>query len=234
MMPFGPSRRPVCAGAATPCPYSKFNVAPGMAVLLFEGVACHWNVWFTGVLVALLNEDATKSSGCDTFPADAVAAPVAGNTSVPRIALPPWTSNAVVGAVVLMPIFAVAPLPVCVMAELWTLVAVVQSGRAFTVPPLVVTVDAGGGALVTSFEVAAPPTLPAAPPLGNAANTNALGGSPPIVAASPAFNAYGTLSNITRACSSPPFTRTPSQRASPDAKSSTGRPSDLVAPSWIL
>src|SRR5450432_1735191 len=188
MMPFGPSRRPVCAGAATPCPYSRFNVAPGMAVLLFEGVACHWNVWFTGVLVALLNDDATKSSGCDTFPADAVAAPVAGNTSVPRIALPPWTSRAVVGAVVLMPIFAVAPIPVCVMAELCTFVAVVQSGKAFTVPPLVVTVDAGGGAPGTGFELATSPLVPAAA-LGGAASTNADGGRPPMVAASPAFNA---------------------------------------------
>jgi len=58
-------------------------------------------------------------------------------------------------------------------------------------------------------------------------------GSPPKVCASPAFNAYGTLSNITRACSGWPAGCTPSQRASPELKTSAGSPAAVVDPSMM-
>src|SRR5713226_3741506 len=105
----------------------------------------------------------------------------------------PFTSSVAPGAVVLMPILAVDPLPVCDTAEFWMLVEVVHSGRAFTVPPVVVTFDddAGGAA----DEVVVPAmllTAGLAPVLAGTANTNAEGGNPPMVCASPAFKAYGT------------------------------------------
>src|SRR5258708_23283390 len=53
----------------------------------------------------------------------------------------PITSSFAPGAVVPMPILAVDPVSVCDTAEFWMLVEVVHSGRAFTVPPEVVTVE---------------------------------------------------------------------------------------------
>ena len=44
MMPLGPIRSPVSAGLAVPSPYSKFSVAPGLALLLLACSACHRNV----------------------------------------------------------------------------------------------------------------------------------------------------------------------------------------------
>src|ERR1700723_105242 len=114
------------------------------------------------------------------------------------------------------------------------LVPVVNRGRAFTVPPVVVTPDAAGGTPETAGEVTAAPFTPEDTAPAGAASTKAESGIPPRVAASPAFSAYGTLNNITRGSSSPPFTRTPSQRASPEVNRSRGRPSGLVPPSCAV
>jgi hypothetical protein len=62
-------------------------------------------------------------------------------------------------------------------------VEVLHKGTVFTVPPEVVTLDAGGGALV----VEAMPEDEAA--FAGGASTNADGGKPPIVSASAAFSA---------------------------------------------
>ena len=56
-------------------------------MLFAAGSACHWNVWFTAALVALLNEEPTKSRGRDALPAVAVATPVAGKISLPRTSM---------------------------------------------------------------------------------------------------------------------------------------------------
>jgi hypothetical protein len=62
------------------------------------------------VLVLLLNADAVRFSGSESLPAVAVAAPVAGSASVPRIeSVPrivpaPFTSSVVAGVAVPMPI----------------------------------------------------------------------------------------------------------------------------------
>src|SRR6266446_243300 len=101
--------------------------------------------------------------------------------------------------------------------------------------------------LATKFCVPPPPIVaaPMAPVLGNTAptpvplpdeglaSTNDDSGFPPNVSASAAFNAYGTLTNNTRGCSSSfgRFTCTPSQRGSPAVNSSRGNPSFLVEPS---
>src|SRR5215471_10508301 len=110
------------------------------------------------------------------------------------------------------------------------LVEVVHRGTALTVPPEVVTVDCGTSSAVFAELVELPFDDMAPEPFSGAASTKADGGSPPTVSASPAFSAYGTLSSRMRGCSSPPFTRTPSQRASPELNKSIGRPSTLVAP----
>jgi hypothetical protein len=59
----------------------------------------------------LLNAEAVRLKGWEFFPAVAVALPVEGRLNVPRMVPAPFTSNVVVGVVVLMPIRAVAPLP---------------------------------------------------------------------------------------------------------------------------
>jgi hypothetical protein len=81
------------------------------------GSACQRKVPFTAFSVLLLNDDAVKLNGCEFLPAVAVAVPVAGSVSVPRTVSAPFTSSVTAGVVVLMPIFAVDPLPACVMAE---------------------------------------------------------------------------------------------------------------------
>src|ERR1700733_15390504 len=97
-------------------------------------------------------------------------------------------SSVVVGAAVFTPILAVVPLPVCVIAELWTLVADVNRGRAFTDPPVVVTSDNDGG---FTDEEGAAPGLPVDPAVvaADEASTKADGGRPPIDSASAAFSA---------------------------------------------
>src|SRR5580692_9541672 len=94
------------------------------------------------------------------------------------------------------------------------------------VPPVVVTsVAAGGGTVaVVLLDVEEPMT-------SGAASTKAEGGSPPMVSASPAFNAYGALTSSTRGCSACPETCTPTQRACSEVNNSAGRPSGLVDPS---
>jgi hypothetical protein len=72
------------------------------------------------------------------------------------------------------------------MAELWTFVFVVNKGRAFTVPPVVVTSEEAGGAAEAALGAI---ELPLDPVTGGAANMNADGGKPPTVSASAAFNA---------------------------------------------
>ena len=61
--------------------------------------------------MVLLKADAARFSGCEFFPALAVAVPVAAKLNVPRTVVPPTTSRVVAGVVVLIPIFAVAPVP---------------------------------------------------------------------------------------------------------------------------
>src|SRR5579862_5601756 len=99
----------------------------------------------------------------------------------------------------------------------------VQIGRKLTVPDPV-TPLAGAFASV--------PAAPATPEdAAGAASTKAVGGSPPMVCASPAFSAYGTLSNKTRGCSAWFCGWTPNQRASPEANRPVGKPWLLVEPS---
>src|SRR5579864_9488532 len=190
--------------------------------------------------MVLLNEDAAKFSGCELVPFVAVAGPVDGRVSVPvtevapRIVAPPFTSSVVAGVVVPMPIFAVVPAPVCEIAEFWTLVAVVNRGRALTVPPVVVTFEeVVEGAAIEAFAVLWFRAV-GTPTLIGAASMKAEGGSPPKVCASPAFKAYGTLKSKIRGYSSCPSGRTPNQRASPATKISAGSPVLLVAPSWTV
>jgi hypothetical protein len=58
----------------------------------------------------------------------AVAVPIAGKLSVPRIVLVPFTSKVVAGAVVLTPIFAVLPVPDWNNTELPNVVLLLQMG----------------------------------------------------------------------------------------------------------
>src|SRR5579864_1878745 len=108
---------PVSDGTAVPEPNSRFSVPEGVAVSLPVGSACHWKVWFTAFEVELLNDEATKFSSCEFLPVTAVAAPDAGSVKGPRTAAEPCTSSVTPGVAVLIPIFAVAPEPVWLMAE---------------------------------------------------------------------------------------------------------------------
>ena len=91
---------------------------PDAAVVLLPiGSASHWNFCGTAVEVLLLNTEAIKSCGCEFLPVADVATPVAGKVKIPRTVPAPLTSRAVPGVDVLMPILAVAPLPVWVSAE---------------------------------------------------------------------------------------------------------------------
>src|SRR5215469_12581922 len=125
------------------------------------------------------------------FPAVAVAVPFAGKDKVPRTFAVPLTSKVAVGVVMFTPIFAVAPIPVWARAEFWMLVAVVNSGRTFTVPPLVVTLDVTGGASLAAFVTDDEFALAVPDPgLTLPASMNADAGRPPSVCASAAFKAY--------------------------------------------
>ena len=139
------------------------------------------------MLLLLLNDDAPRPIGCELLPAVAVATPPAGRPSVPRTVALPLTSSVLVGVVVLIPILAVVPLPVWLMAEFSMSLAVLHRGMRLTVPPEVVTPEADGGAVV--LEVALTLALDDEALPAGAANTNADGGNPPIVSASTAFNA---------------------------------------------
>jgi len=187
------SFKPVSAGALVPEPNSRFRVPEGVEVLLPEASAFHWKVWFTAEDVPLLNEDATKSCACEGLPPLEIAMPIAGAVRMPWMLTAPFTSSVATGVVVPMPIFAVDPLPVCDTVEFWMFVDVVQRGIALTVPPVVVTFDADGGSVEGAADQVV--TLAAAlaavlgPRVAGVASTNADGGNPLMVCASPAFKA---------------------------------------------
>jgi hypothetical protein len=85
------------------------------------------------VLLVLLNVEAISVSGCESLPA--VAAPVAGKFSLPRMVPAPLTSRVTAGVVVLMPTFAVVPVPDWNRVELPRApVLLVQRGRKSVVP----------------------------------------------------------------------------------------------------
>ena len=82
------------------------------------GSACQRKFCGMAVPVALLKTDVDKVIGCESLPAVTVPVPVAGKVRTPRTVALPFTSRVASGAVVPTPIFAVVPVPVCVMAEL--------------------------------------------------------------------------------------------------------------------
>ena len=102
---------PVSAGDDPPEPNSKFKVADGVGESLAVGSAIHWNSSFTADWLLLLNAEAERFSGCEFFPAVAVAVPFEGSVKVPRTVAPPLTSSVVEGVFVLMPTLAVVPDP---------------------------------------------------------------------------------------------------------------------------
>src|SRR5260370_22361290 len=125
------------------------------------------------------------------------------------------------------------PMPTCPLSkseELITLVPVTSNlATTFGVPP---------PPIVAAPIAVAPPVLaallaPAPASDGGVASINDDSGLPPNLSASSAFNAYGTLTQKTRQRSTSfgKFTCTPSQRGSPVVNSSSGSPSDFVAPS---
>src|SRR5215472_6504805 len=166
-----------------------------------------------------------------------LAVPVASNCSVPRIFALPLMSNLATGPGVgatgkPMP----TSVPLSKICEVLTSLTVSNFGTKFTVPPRVVTfgsVDALEEA-VGADNRRAPEETPFDGPAMLPARAKAEGGKPPNVSASPALSAYGTLTSKTLACSSSCPTCIPSQRASPDANSSTGTPFALLAPSRTL
>lgn len=133
----------------------------------------------------LLKAEAARFSGCEFLPAVAVALPVLGRLRVPRMVAPPLTSKVEAGVAVLIPIFAALPVPDWNSTELMMSELESHSGRKFTVP-VPVTAPEGGGALwpVVYSELYAETAAFCGP-----ARTNADGGNPPTVAASPAFKA---------------------------------------------
>src|SRR5579864_1557709 len=114
------------------------------------------------------------------------------------------------------------------------LVAVVNSGIVFTVPPLVVTADDVGGGTVVEVAESLGPLDGAGVLVDGAASTKAEAGSPPKVAASPAFSAYGTLTRAMRGCSASVPICTASHRASPVMNTSGGSPFLLTAPNCTV
>jgi hypothetical protein len=109
--PLLPSFSPVSAGVFDPAAYSRFKVPAVRLVLFPTGSACQRKFCGTAAPTALLYTEAVNVSGCEFFPAVAVAAPVAGKLKFPRTVPPPFTSSVLAGFVVLIPTFAVEPLP---------------------------------------------------------------------------------------------------------------------------
>src|ERR1700722_8064015 len=106
-------------------------------------------------------------------------------------------------------------------------------GTLFAVPPEVVTVyDVRGETVRVSEAVEFCVATDTLFELPSPARRNAEAGNPPSVSASTAFNAYGTLANCTRGCSSSPGNRalTPSQRVWPVANNSDGIPPLVFSP----
>src|SRR5258708_28826750 len=100
----------------------------------------------------------------------------------------PLTSSVAPGVLVLMPTFAVDPVPDWNRTELPIALVLVHSGTKFSVPDPVTL--AGGGAKVfpPALELAVE-AADADAALAGAASMHAEGGSPPMVSASAAFSA---------------------------------------------
>src|SRR5215472_8745403 len=103
MMPLLLMERPVSVGVAEPEANSRLNLPEGLAVLFATGSACQRKCWLTAAWLLLLKEEASASSGWELNPCVAVAVPVAGNCSVPRMVAPPFTSSFAAGVVVPIP-----------------------------------------------------------------------------------------------------------------------------------
>src|SRR5580704_7425752 len=179
---------PVSAGMFGAVANSRFNVADGDAVLFPTGSANQWNTWFAAALVPLLKVEATSPRPFELLPAAAVAVEAAGKLSSPRTVVEPLTSRVAAGVEVPMPILAVLPLPVCSTTESMMVDPPLKKGKKLAVPPVVVTSVAVDGEALPPSALAAGLADPE-PLTGGAASTKAEGGSPPIVSASPAFNA---------------------------------------------
>src|SRR5262245_17437199 len=92
-------------------------------------------------------------------------------------------------------------------------------GRKFVVPGFTTASDASTGSVVDDDS-------PGASPLGVGASRYAVAGFPPSVSALTAVNAYGTLVSRVRGPSTSPGRdhSMPTHRASPEAKTPSGRP----------
>src|SRR5580692_8044869 len=180
------------------------------------------------VSVILSKDAASRSTGLDSAPAVAVAAPCAIIVNAPRSVAAPFTSSVAAGVVVPMP-----TLPSdSEMAEGSTAqgAANLATWLAVAVPSLVTLVHAVSGAALVAAAGFVPEALTRAG-TADLANKNAEAGRPPSVSASPAFKAYGALTSCTRGCSACPSIEIPTQWACAVLNRSAGRPSDLVAPS---
>src|SRR5580700_1372563 len=185
---------PVSAGAPLPGAYSRFSVPDRLAVSFPAGSACQRKCWLMDLLPPLLKDAASRSSGLELAPAAALAAPSAFRVSVLRIVAVPFTSNVAAGVVVPMPTWP----PASKIAEGSTVHDPVNwtTSLAVAVPSLVILVQPVSGG--TSR---APSGLASEAVTAGAASTNADGGNPPSVSASPACKAYGALTNSARGCS---------------------------------
>jgi hypothetical protein len=72
---------PVSAGKPDPERSSRLSFAEGDEVLLATGSAAQRKPVLTADLVLLLNEELSRSKGCELNPVEAVAAPSEGNWS---------------------------------------------------------------------------------------------------------------------------------------------------------
>src|ERR1022692_255234 len=184
-----PTCNPVSVGALVPTPNNRFNVPEAEAVLLPAGSARQLNVWVTAVAVPLLNADAARFSGCEFFPAPAVAVPVAGSSSVPRTLADPATSSFAAGVCVPMPRFKLLFWNRMELPKFLPLG--VHSGMKSRVPlPASAGVTAGWA---VAAELGAGLSLAAGgggrTKNAGGASTKADGGKPPTVCASAAFKA---------------------------------------------
>ena len=141
---------------------------------------------YMAAFVLLLNTDAPTFNGWEFEPLAAVATAMPGRLSAPRMVPAPFTSSVVVGVVVLMPILAVAPVPVCETTELMMSLVVSHRGRKFNVPNPVI---AALGVADEGVEVVVVVEVEFWPTLTEFASKKAEGGNPPRVSESPAFSA---------------------------------------------
>ena len=151
-------------------------MAEALAVLLLAGSACHWNVCVAGVLVLLLNDEATKSSGREVKPLLACS-------YIPECRKIQFAAD-VDGRRCRLSVES-RLLDDSSLSE--------NSGIAFTVPPVVVTSEDASGvqARLEQSKIAARTMRrrSATVAVGGTASTKADRGSPPRVCASAAFNA---------------------------------------------